>query len=684
MQGKGDFLVGDYKVQPTHNKIRLNDQEFHVEPKIMQVLCYLVEHAQQVLSKQQILDALWPGQTIGQDVITRAIFELRKIFSDSAKSPKFISTISRKGYCFIHPVRYTETNNLTGEHVAMLPSRNRINAVFMVSGGFLLLAIIATLLAFSDKEELQQFDVETSLISHQSKGISSPVISPAGDRIVYVASNNNGYALTESTMGTQNTKPLHTSKTLLVSPVWLNEHEVIFAQCEGSECRTNQLHLTHNIVTEKGFQDKFIRRLSINTEKTQLLVESGAIGDRQFTLLNTNDYQPIDIPSFKGARLAVFDAELPLVYFLSYTDRGFITFNSYNVESGQHQTLDFKVDTVFSIAPKAKGQIWVSGRRDGQASIWLFDVGANEFHKVLDASPGEVFTELNYHLPTNQLAYKSVERNIDIGQVDAPFTIDNINSGMIDMNAVYLERREELVFASNRTGFYELWRSKQGAIEKITNLKTNVIDRPIYSPAQDKLAFTSATLNKSVLRVLNIENGEIELEHKMPKKAFLLSWDSDKNGLYYSAANEGSYTIYFFSFEQQSSTPVALNAGVLMHNTQNSERYFGNMLTANLMKETSDGSISAVYQLPFSAIPLSPHQATVIEKNFFYVDNSNVGRVVTQVEIDNPKPELVLNLPQSAFVTHIGKGEKPYAIYDLLVVDKQQLVLSTINGTLTE
>ncbi|MCH2056437.1 MAG: hypothetical protein MK214_07450 [Thalassotalea sp.] len=35
------------------------------------------------------------------------------------------------------------------------------------------------------------------------------------------------------------------------------------------------------------------------------------------------------------------------------------------------------------------------------------------------------------------------------------------------------------------------------------------------------------------------------------------------------------------------------------------------------MKESSDGSISAVYQLPFSAIPLSPHQATVIEKNFF-------------------------------------------------------------------
>ena len=684
MEGKSDFLVGDYNVQPTHNKIRLNDQEFHVEPKIMQVLCYLVEHAQQVISKQQILDALWPGQTIGQDVITRAIFELRKIFSDSAKSPKFISTISRKGYCFIHPVEFTDAMQSIDEQTSLHSSSNHINALFLTTFCVLLFATIFIVLVWPDSEETHQFNVETSLISHQSKGVSSPAISPSGDRLIYVASNADGFTLTQSTVGTQNARSLFTSKTLLVSPVWLSEDEVIFAQCEGSDCKVNQLHLSSNTMTEKGYQDKFIRRLSTHSDNTQLLVESGAVGDRQFTLLNTKDYRPIEVPSFNGAHLAVFDTELPLIYFLNYTDRGFITFNSYNVDAGQHQTLDFKVDTVFSIAPKAKGQLWVSGRRDGQASIWQFDVGTNEFHKVLDASPGEVFTELNYHQSTNQLAYKSVERNIDIGQVGAPFTVDGINSGMIDMNAVYLEERNELVFASNRTGFYELWKAKKGAIEKITNLKTNVIDRPIYSPSQDRLAFTSATLNKSVLRVLNLENGEIELEHKMPKKAFLLSWDSDKNGLYYSAANEGSYTIYFFSFEQLSSTPVALNAGVLMHNTQNSERYFGNMLSANLMKEASDGTISAVFQLPFSAIPLSPHQATVIENNFLYVDNTDVGRVVTQVDIDSPKPELVLNLPQSAFVTHIGKDEKPYAIYDLLVLDKQQLVLSTINGTLAE
>ena len=98
------FKLSEFWVQPAHNKLELNDKVYKVEPKIMEVLCFLVKHQGQVVSRETIAQSLWSETVVGNDVITRAVFELRKILNDSAQHPKFIETIARKGYCFIYPL----------------------------------------------------------------------------------------------------------------------------------------------------------------------------------------------------------------------------------------------------------------------------------------------------------------------------------------------------------------------------------------------------------------------------------------------------------------------------------------------------------------------------------------------------------------------------------------------------
>ena len=68
-----------------------------VEPKVMQLLDFLVRHQGQVCSKQSILDEIWPRQIVADDAVTRLIFVVRGALGDDAKSPKFISTIPKKG-----------------------------------------------------------------------------------------------------------------------------------------------------------------------------------------------------------------------------------------------------------------------------------------------------------------------------------------------------------------------------------------------------------------------------------------------------------------------------------------------------------------------------------------------------------------------------------------------------------
>ena len=76
-------------------------QEHAVRPKPIAVLCYLVERAGQLVSKDELLKALWPDTYVSDGVLKRHIKELRKVLGDDAGTPHYIETIPRRGYRFI-------------------------------------------------------------------------------------------------------------------------------------------------------------------------------------------------------------------------------------------------------------------------------------------------------------------------------------------------------------------------------------------------------------------------------------------------------------------------------------------------------------------------------------------------------------------------------------------------------
>jgi DNA-binding winged helix-turn-helix (wHTH) protein len=100
------FCIGEWLVEPQLNKISNSEKSAHVEPKIMQVLLCLSDHAGEVVSKDKLIHSVWVNTFVTDDVLTRAIGELRKTFGDDAKEPRYIQTIPRTGYRLIAPVVY--------------------------------------------------------------------------------------------------------------------------------------------------------------------------------------------------------------------------------------------------------------------------------------------------------------------------------------------------------------------------------------------------------------------------------------------------------------------------------------------------------------------------------------------------------------------------------------------------
>ncbi|MBX9845644.1 MAG: winged helix-turn-helix domain-containing protein [Xanthobacteraceae bacterium] len=103
------WSVGPWRVDAGTGELRRGTESLRVEPKVAEVLLYLARRSGQVVSREELLTAVWPGVLVGDDALTQAIIKLRKALGDDAKRPTYIETLAKRGYRLIAPVgRVTE------------------------------------------------------------------------------------------------------------------------------------------------------------------------------------------------------------------------------------------------------------------------------------------------------------------------------------------------------------------------------------------------------------------------------------------------------------------------------------------------------------------------------------------------------------------------------------------------
>lgn len=100
----GSLELGDWLVQPDQNRISRRGRSVQLEPRLMDVLVFLAERAGQVVSRDQLVDGVWKVEFITEWAITRAIAKLRRALGDTAGQPRYIETISKRGYRLLVPV----------------------------------------------------------------------------------------------------------------------------------------------------------------------------------------------------------------------------------------------------------------------------------------------------------------------------------------------------------------------------------------------------------------------------------------------------------------------------------------------------------------------------------------------------------------------------------------------------
>jgi adenylate cyclase len=96
------YRFGEFELVPERYELRRHGESVSLEPRVLEVLAYLVAHADRVVPKRELLDQLWPGVVVSEAVLTRAIKEVRRALAAPPRS--WIRTVYGRGFQFAGPV----------------------------------------------------------------------------------------------------------------------------------------------------------------------------------------------------------------------------------------------------------------------------------------------------------------------------------------------------------------------------------------------------------------------------------------------------------------------------------------------------------------------------------------------------------------------------------------------------
>jgi TolB-like protein/Flp pilus assembly protein TadD len=123
----------EFEIITSRREVVRDGEALPVEPKVYDLLLYLLEHADRAVSKEELQDVIWPNVIVTESALTRCIMKARRLVGDDSKNQRVIGTVAKSGYRFVAPIEELDSNqnksaNLQGGRdrtsIAVLPFAN--------------------------------------------------------------------------------------------------------------------------------------------------------------------------------------------------------------------------------------------------------------------------------------------------------------------------------------------------------------------------------------------------------------------------------------------------------------------------------------------------------------------------------------------------------------------------------
>ena len=114
------FAFGHCEIHCDRRELHRNGTVIRVEPQVFDVLVHLVRHRDRVVSKEELIRAVWDGRFVSDDALTSRVSAARRAIGDTGAEQRLIRTVTRRGFRFVGDVR--EDPNISPTPTIQLPT----------------------------------------------------------------------------------------------------------------------------------------------------------------------------------------------------------------------------------------------------------------------------------------------------------------------------------------------------------------------------------------------------------------------------------------------------------------------------------------------------------------------------------------------------------------------------------
>lgn len=483
MKEKRLYTFGEFTLNAEDHALSRNDENIPLTPKMFDLLLVLVQNPRRILTKEFLLQSVWPDSFVEEGNITFNVRQLRKALGDDAQSPTYIETIPRRGYRFlplvdsfttITPDKDEDSISEPAPIEPPVPSRTR-NYLFLGAGVALILIGAIAIAGWILKKQASSSAPVLSAPFKLEKlstdgGVFHVVISPDAKNIVY----------THRMSGKQSLwlRQLENSNNVLIIPasddfygglaISPDGNNVYFARGTNLDPQLNvyRMPIVGGVpqkvieatqgwisLSPNGQKISYVRCPYTDAEWCSLYIADSADGKNEKKLVTRP--RPMRIADNK------FSPDGRFVAFAvgqSRTSSNEFMPAVVNVETGEERQLSsekfFNINYFTWLPDQSSLLMTALQLPDSHFRIWKVSATTGETQKL--TADSETYSRLSLDASGSILVSTQVEPDfrMTVFQTDNPTATPNVFG---DANTVEFAVDGRLYFSSGRTGDFEVW-----------------------------------------------------------------------------------------------------------------------------------------------------------------------------------------------------------------------------------
>jgi Tol biopolymer transport system component/DNA-binding winged helix-turn-helix (wHTH) protein len=585
------FRLGErWRVDPHLYRLTGPDGAVQVGPKVMGVLVELAREPGWVRSQEELREAVWGTPHVSDEVVRRAVYELRKILGERAGEARFIETIPRAGYRLVAPVSATDVESgpgattpgsgaaVAGAGAALDPvvaattaaapapgtHDRRLPRAAWLAAAATALAVVFSIVWVSGQRRLPAPPRIVPLTSYPGLEFD-PALSPDGDRVAFIRSRPDGKetALWVKVVGSESLLRLADA---VESPTWSPDGRYLafVAKANGAPGEQNGeprweirrvpalggpvqplaalgSRRPYGLAWSPDGASLALGWAESDGEPYSIVLLDPATGDRRRLTgpppAISGDGEPAWSPD--GTRIAFLRNVYPLIQDLYTVPAAGGPARRITASPRKIRDVEWSADgskLLFTLYDAGDHRLWTVPAAGGEPAP--APVGAEGAMTLTrDAGRGR--------LAYSRYAFRFRLLRLDLASGESR-PIPALSSTRLDGEASVSPEGGRLAFASTRSGSFEIWISGDdwSGARRLTDFGGPYTGQPSWSPGGEWIAFTStAGGDADVWRVAS-RGGLPERLTSATSHEVAPWWSGDARWLYYSSDRTGSWELW--------------------------------------------------------------------------------------------------------------------------------------------